>query len=125
MYWSAFTLAFFGYLRVSECASTSQSTETTLRLEDVTLSPGGIELKLRKSKTDQFQHGYRTGITPTRRSVCAARALQRYLSTRVDKHPGEPLCVFSNGQALRRSDVNSCLQQMLRTHPDRKRISTH
>ena len=33
--------------------------------------------------------------------------------------------MFSNGRALRRSDVNSCLQHMLRTHPDRKRISTH
>jgi len=49
MLWSAFTIAFYGFLRVSEYAN--------LCCSDVTCSVDHLSIKLQQSKTDPFRRG--------------------------------------------------------------------
>ena len=57
MYWSAFTLAFFGFLRSSEYvspSSTSFSKHHTLLYKDAKIKKRQIHLSIKASKTDPF-----------------------------------------------------------------------
>ena len=83
MYWSASTLAFFGFLRSPEYVSTSTSKYSknrTLLYQDVLIKRGRIHLTIRASKTDPFREGVTLLIAPTHHSICPVPALKRYLA---------------------------------------------
>ena len=82
MLWSAFTMAFYGFLRSSEftAPSTTQFNPLVhLCLTDVPFTAeGSLQLNLKSSKTDPYR--CLLLIAPSQRSVCAIRALRKYLS---------------------------------------------
>lgn len=53
LFWAAFTLAFFAFLRVSEFTRSVHC----LRLCDLTVAGRDVKIFLRFSKADQFRHG--------------------------------------------------------------------
>ena len=83
MLWSAFTLAFFGFLRSSEFTSPSSSYFNSLihlsRSDISFTTDGSLILQLKSSKTDSFRKGCSITLAPSGRSVCAVRAMLRYL----------------------------------------------
>ena len=62
--WSAFTLAFYGFLRASEFTSSS------LQWSDIQFSTTTITIDLRQSKTDPFRRGHTIAIQATSTSTC-------------------------------------------------------
>jgi integrase len=67
-------IGFAGAFRRSELAA--------LDLEDLELSPEGLILTIRKSKTDQVGAGRKLGIPRGRKTTCPVAALQRWLAAR-------------------------------------------
>ena len=86
MLWSAFTLALYSFLRSSEFTSPSGTQFNPLVhlcFTNVSFtSEGCLTLHLKSSKTDPYRQGCSLLIVPSLRSVCAERALRRYLSLR-------------------------------------------
>ena len=84
MLWSAFTLAFFAFLRSSEFTSPSSvhfNPLVHLSRSDISFtSAGSLSLQLKSSKTDPFRMGCSITLAPSGRSVCAVRAMRRYLA---------------------------------------------
>ena len=115
MLWSAFTLAFFAFLRSSEFTSPSSvqfNPLVHLSRSDISFtSAGSLSLQLKSSKTDPFRMGCSITLAPSGRSVCAVRAMRRYLA---HQRPGNstPL-FFSTGQFLTRDKVTSILRLQL------------
>ena len=70
MLWCAFTLAFYGFLRVSEY--------TNLRWCDVTLTTDHLSIILHQSKTDPFRRGCTVKIFKTKSSTCPCHAFEVY-----------------------------------------------
>lgn len=69
-----FLIAFAGGFRRSEIA--------LLRLDDISFSRQGVLIKLRRSKTDQYQRGREVAIPKAQDSQqCPVRALRRWLAT--------------------------------------------
>jgi hypothetical protein len=130
LYWSAFTVAFFGFLRVSEFASTetyNSDSPRALQATDVRMQENGLEIRLRRSKTDQLGHGYHLKITATGRSVCAVRAYRKYVAIRASpqRSASQPLNTFGNGRPLDRKSVDHVLKQLLADNPQKHRLNTH
>ena len=117
MLWSAFTLAFYGFLRSSEFTAPSATQFNPLvhlSNSDVSFNSGGcLTLHLKSSKTDPYRQGCTLLIAPSHRSVCAVRALKKYLSTR-SFHSTSPLYVFQSGNYLTRVKVISILRTIFR-----------
>ena len=67
--WSAFTLAFYGFLRASEFTSSS------LQWLDVQFSATTVAIDLRQSKTDPFRRGHTITIQATSTSTCPVQAI--------------------------------------------------
>ena len=117
MLWSAFTLAFYGFLRSSEFTAPSVTQFNPLvhlSNSDVSFNSGGcLTLHLKSSKTDPYCQGCTLLIAPSHRSVCAVRALKKYLSTR-SFNSTSPLYIFQSGNYLTRAKVTSILRTIFR-----------
>ncbi|KAL9976443.1 hypothetical protein ACROYT_G013744 [Oculina patagonica] len=116
MLWSAFTLAFFGFLRSSEFTSPSSTYFNSLvhlSHSDISFtSDGSLTMQLKASKTDPFRKGCSIKLAPSGRSVCAVRAMHRYLAHQPSRS-ATPLYLFSTGQFLTRDKVTSILRILL------------
>ena len=116
MLWSAFTLAFYGFLRSSEFTSPSASQFNPLvhlSTTDVSFtSTGCLTLHLKASKTDPYRQGCSLLIAPSHRSVCAMRALRKYLALRLTSGTS-PLYVFQSGNYLTRTKVTTIIRTLL------------
>ena len=115
MLWSAFTLAFFGFLRSSEFTSPSSThfkPLVHLASSDSFTFDGSLLLQLKGSKTDPFRMGCSITLVLSGHLVCAVWAMHRYLAHR---SPGNstPLYIFSTGQFLTRDKVTSILHLQL------------
>ena len=66
LFWAAFTLAFYGFLRASELTFSSQMEFSSPGLHwcDITSQPSILTITLRQSKTDPFHHGHSISISP-------------------------------------------------------------
>ena len=98
---AAFLLAFFGFLRVGELASTRNNTDLNrlISVNDVSISGSSLELRIRFSKTDQRGHSYCIYIEGSRnQELCPVNALSIYLKSRPSK--GGPLFIHFNGQVI-------------------------
>ena len=85
--WSAFTQAFYGFLRASEFTSSS------LQWSDVQFSATTVAIDLRQSKTDPFRRGHTITIQVTSTSTCPVRAINCFAE----------LSTLRSGCVLRRS----------------------
>ena len=117
MLWAAFTLAFFGFLRVSEF--TYSSAKTFLAVHDITFvpniaTPTSIQVRIKQSKTDPFRHGTTLVIARSHSSVCAVTALREYLLQRSPANPDEPLFLLQNKEPLTRTILNANLRALLK-----------
>lgn len=74
MLWSAFTLAFYGFLQSSEFTSPSTTQFNPLvhlSQSDISFSSdGSLNLQLKASKTDPYRQGCSLLLAPSGRSVC-------------------------------------------------------
>ena len=116
MLWSAFTLAFYGFLRSSEFTSPSASQFNPLVHLSTTnvsfTSTGCLTLHLKASKTDPYRQGCSLLIAPSHRSVCVLRALRKYLALRLTSGTS-PLYVFQSGNYLTRAKVTTIIRTLL------------
>ena len=105
MLWAAFTMAFYGFLRVSEY--------TNLRWCDVTLSVDHITITLHQSKTDPFRRGCTVKIFNTNSSTCPWHAFDRYRKLSGDVAPTAPVYQAGRFRPLTRAAVTKSLRQLL------------
>ena len=116
MLWSAFTLAFYGFLRSSEFTSPSTTQFNPLVhlcFTDVSFtSEGCLTLHLKSSKTYPYRQGCSLLIPSSLCSVCAVRVLRKYLSLR-SVSGASPLYVLQSGAYLTRAKVTSTLCTLL------------
>ncbi len=124
-YWAAFTLAFYGCLRVSEYTNPPpHSPHRHLLLSDVRVQSALI-ITLATTKTNQFGPPQAVTIQPTGNSTCPVRAMKKFLLNRTRLRDG-PLFQLEDGSHLSRSDINSWLRCLLRdTGVDPSRYSSH
>ncbi|XP_070556104.1 uncharacterized protein [Ptychodera flava] len=115
MLWSAFTMAFFGFLRVSEFTAPGShdfDKTCTLLARDVTISED-LEISLKASKTDPYRRGQHIRIAPTNTGICALRAYTKY--RRFHAAVAEmPVFQFNNGAWLTRHALTVHLRDLLR-----------
>jgi len=111
MLWSAFTLAFFGFLRVSEFMAVTSTTfvpETTLTCTDI-IDNGCLVVTIKAAKADPYRRGQAIAIAPSGTSVCAVRAFRRYCPHKA----ALPLCRFTDGTFLTRQVLTRHLRDLL------------
>jgi hypothetical protein len=116
MLWAAFTLAFFGFLWVSEF--TYSSTKTFLAVKDVAFiptikNPESLHVHIKQSKTDPFRQGTTLAIAKSHSSVCAVIVLREYLLQRNPTNTDEPLFMLQNGEPLTRTILSANLREVL------------
>ena len=120
MLWAAFTLAFFGFLRVSEFTYYSPPAgKPFLAVNDANFipnitNPTSILLTIKQSKTDPFRQGTTLTISKSHSPVCAVNTLREYLLQRNPTNLHEPLFTLKNGEPLTRTVVNSNLRELLK-----------
>ena len=129
MLWSAFTLAFFAFLRSSEFTSPSTShfnALSNLSGNDISFnSDGSLTLHLKSSKTDPYRQGCSLLIAPSGRSVCAVRATKKYMAHHPSNSDG-PFYIFQSGLYLTRAQVTSTLRLLLkRLHAPTELYASH
>ena len=118
MLWSAFTVAFYGFLRVSELIN--------LRWSDVSFSLDHISITLHQSKTDPFRRGCIVQIFRTKSSTCPHYALDRYRKVSGDVTPSAPLYQAGKFHPLSRTAVTNTLRQLLKqAGTDHSHYSSH
>ncbi|KAJ8316309.1 hypothetical protein KUTeg_006323 [Tegillarca granosa] len=85
LFHAAFTLAFFGFLRVGEIALSNckSNSSTVLSISDISIQTSMLKVKIRFSKTDQFGKTTTLYIDSVPSSVvCPVNAMKAYLSVR-------------------------------------------
>ena len=107
MFWAAFTLAYFGFLRASEFTVPSANSfppSDHLTLQDLALdslsSPQTLHVQIKASKTDPFRKGTSIYTGLGKYPLCAIRAVVSYLTVSGDGP--SPLFQLQSGQPLSR-----------------------
>lgn len=136
---AAFSLAFFGMLRISEFTAPS-ARRFNHRIHPtrncVELSKGHYTFHIKRSKTDQLHHGEEVHISQSGGQLCPVTAMRRYMKSRKQQRRNrDPLFIFSNSKPLTR---HSCLKhlrhflekagyspQLFNTHSFRIGAATH
>ena len=114
MLWSAFTTAFFGFLRSAEfCAPKVSSFDpaTTLLRSDIKILPDVVLLTPKGSKTDNLRKGATNCLAKSGSSICPYAAFFRFISNSPDAQG--PLFCFTNGTFLTRQILTSIINQLL------------
>ena len=128
---AAFTLAFFGFLRVSEFTTPSShrfNPRIHPTLADIRWAKDHFTLLLRHSKTDQYFKGQTIRFPRIRGSLCPFTAMDRYATNRGPvRTPGcTPLFVFASGHPLTRPTFLKYLRQLLQeAHYPPAAFNTH
>lgn len=113
---AAFSLAFFGFLRIGEFTLTTKSAQhKVLQLADVNINaklPPVADVHVRFSKTDQLGRGTTLHIIGNQAGqLCPVLALKDYILLR-GEHPGPLFCHFDKSP-LTRYQVQSVMQSAL------------
>jgi len=106
MLWAAFTMAFYGFLRVSEYVN--------LQWHDVTVSNDHISIRLHQSKTDPFRRGCSVKIFNTKSSTCPFHAFVHFRKIVGNKAPTAPLFQAGRFHPLSRTAVTKTLRLLLK-----------
>jgi hypothetical protein len=110
MYDAALQLSIFGLLRIGRVTSPTQTSfdpKSHARRRDITLVRNGagkvrgLSFYLVRSKTDRKGRGTSVPVWSTgQSSICAVRAMTRYLRATRNRSPGKPLFRLSSGRYL-------------------------
>ncbi|CAJ0946547.1 unnamed protein product [Ranitomeya imitator] len=92
---AAFSLAFFGAMRVSEILPSSRCRAGGLQLEDIVICDDG--LRVRRSKTDQEGRGIWFPLFAIKGSICPLALIKSYMQVRGN---GPQLFIHENGSPL-------------------------
>ena len=118
MIWAAFTLAFFGFLRISEfTCNTRFNPRLHLTSSDIKFIPSPtfpqyMRVEIKASKTDPFRKGMYLIIGQTSQTICPVRAMKEYLDILPQTWTG-PLFTYSNGRRLTRQRLTNELRTLL------------
>ncbi|XP_075202254.1 uncharacterized protein LOC142304102 [Anomaloglossus baeobatrachus] len=107
---AAFCLAFFGALRIGELVSVSKLRPGGLLHNDVVLSNGTVQMRIRRSKTDQGGLGSWVVLQPVRGHTCPLRIITEYLACRTE---GQVFLSHIDGSPLTRFQFISVLRKCL------------
>jgi hypothetical protein len=126
---AAFTLAFYGFLRVSEFTSPSHkhfNPHIHPTTTDISWSKNHFHYRLKRSKTDQLHHGQTLYLPRSSGPTCPYSAMKTYLKhSRATRRPS-PLFVFSDSTPLNRSSCLKHLRYLLkRVGYNPKHYNTH
>ena len=117
MLWSAFTLAFYGFLRASEYLN--------LQWSDISHN-NRITINLRQSKTDPFRKGHQIFIYPTNTSTCPFRAFLLYIPFSSKTTASDPLFMAGRFAPLTQASLNKALRTLLnRAGLDQSQYASH
>ena len=128
LFWAAFTLAFYGFLRASEYTSPTPShynRHLHLLKKDITIRKDRMLICIKGSKTEQFRKRASILISKTGTSTCPVTAMNDFLKH--SHHPKSlPLFAFQDGKFLTRRDVSTMTKSLLASRvPDVHRYSSH
>lgn len=114
MFTAAFSLAFFGLLRISEFTvpSIKKSSQKHLSVNDIHLANNTVFLRIRWSKTDQLGSSVTLQIEANREAHCPVQSLSKYLNNRPHTCRGN-LFIHFNTKPLTRFQFCSVLQKAL------------
>ena len=129
--WAACCLAFFGFLRVSEFTTPSDTQydkDCHLSIDDISIdsrdNPQLLKVTLKQSKTDPFRKGVDLYLGATGTTIYPVRGLLPYLALR-GHHKG-PLFILKDGRYLTRQRLCSLLDSLLTTlQIDTRKYNTH
>ena len=115
LYWAAFTLAFYGFLRASEYTSPTHrhyDQSRHLLCQDITLNHNSMKVHIKASKTDQYRQSAVVLISRTGTSTCPLNPMDKFLK-QSNCRKSSPLFTFRNGKYLTRQDVSSMTKSLL------------
>ncbi|XP_069812353.1 pneumococcal serine-rich repeat protein-like isoform X1 [Dendropsophus ebraccatus] len=125
---AAFSLAFFGALRVSELVALSKTKPSGLRLPDVVILPNSIKIFIRKSKTDIYAAGAWLAVNRLSGDYCPVHLVEEYVKIR----PAQPettlpqFLVHEDGSAVTKYQFESLFKKCLvAVGADPKEYGTH
>ena len=128
---AAFSLAFYGFLRISEFTLPSlYRFDARVHASAASICWGReyFTFHIRQSKTDQCSHGQRIRIPRVGGPLCPYATMARYTAGRVLMKPPNctPLFNFTSGQPLTRPICLSHLRRLLRkAHYPAESFNTH
>jgi len=105
--WAAFTMAFYGFLRVSKFTGSS------LQWSDIHFSSQNTSVTIRQSKTDPFRKGHVLHLSPTGTSTCPVRAFQQFAAMIPANRQTGPLFSAGKFNLLTRLQLSKILRQFL------------
>ena len=105
--WAAFTLAFYGFLWVSEFTGSS------LQWANIQLNTQTISITISQSKTDPFRKGHTLHITSTGTSTCPVKAMHKYSSMIPKDNQTGPFFSAGTFNPLTRLKLSSILRRLL------------
>ena len=116
LYWAAFCVAFFGFLRSGEFTVTRNlPVGDCLQISDLSVDsapfPNLIRLRVKVSKADPFRESCTVVMGRNGSLLCPVEALLKYLHFR-GSHDG-PLFVFEDGSPLTREKLNLTISSLL------------
>lgn len=107
------------------CAALRSDEITSLNVEDVTVEPDGLRIRIRQSKTDQLGVGHEIGVARAKGRTCPVTAWEEYLDGNVGLTRG-PAFVSRTGHRLTNQDVGRILRKRLkRAGVDARGYSAH
>lgn len=110
---TAFILAFFGFLRISEFVFNQDSPDKTLRFQDISFVGQCLHVNIRYSKTDQKGYNSTLIITQlTNSEMCPVKALSKCMKVRPTST--DYLFCHSNGTPLTRYQFCAVLRHCIK-----------
>ena len=117
MLWSAFTIAFYGFLRSSEFVSPKCKIDgddhVALMLSNISVSHDSLDIYISESKTDPFRKGHTITLVTTNTCTCPVMAYKKYITLRGKVVGDAPVFVFQSGICLTRSNLTSMIRRLL------------
>ena len=115
MIWCASTMAYYGFLRVSEYTNPHpnkyKKASRTLTAADVQKDGDIIQIQIKQSKTDTAKHGTSIQIGSNYTKICPVKAFIGY--TKLRGLSDGPFFRWHNGRFLTPVDMNKILKQIL------------
>ena len=118
--WSAFTLAFYGFLRASEFTTPELTWSHIQRHTDK------VTVFIQQSKTDPFRQGHTMAIYATETSTCPVRAINQYADEITTAQQVGPLFHGGRFSPLTRQQLTSALRHLLQhTEYNQQHYASH
>ncbi|MEW8547200.1 MAG: tyrosine-type recombinase/integrase [Candidatus Thiodiazotropha sp.] len=112
---TAFSVAFFGFLRIGEMIADGKSCDTSriIQLSDVSIYDENIKITLRFSKTDQCGKSAMLLFFPSQqKQICPVTLMKKFLQVR-PKTQGPLFCHFG-GQPITRYQFTTILNKVVK-----------